>query len=120
MWWGKLIKKIKNSAIPCKYWWWGKDLNLQVSGFEPGAIISCDCPLLFLHSQTILHSTPKIRFKNSRIFLVKNTRNMRRCHCELMKGLSGVSFELKLLFTHCFLSQGHHRKLPKVSSDILF
>ena len=40
MWWEKLIKKIKNSAIPYKYWWWEKDLNFQVSGFESGAISS--------------------------------------------------------------------------------
>ena len=26
---GKIISKLKNSTILCKYWWWGKDFNLR-------------------------------------------------------------------------------------------
>ena len=35
---GKIINKLKNSTIHCKYWWRGKDFNFRPSGYESHAL----------------------------------------------------------------------------------
>ena len=62
----------------------------------------------------------KLGLKTREFFVLIILRNSRGLYYEFMHGMSGVSFERKFFFIHCFLSHVYHRKLPKVSSDILF